>query len=433
MRRALNPRVIFLCAVALLVISASASAWIIYKLYESEKWVRHTFDIQLHLASIESALSQASRARTLFDNSGDPQFLKEFADSRAEALDELAEVRSLTADNSDEQRRCDELEIDIIGRMDAAARGIDLAKSGHGDVMSEAKVTSDVVEWAIRSATIIDDMDHSEDILLRQRTALMDRLFRLILTALLITFLLSIGLIWEHYRRLASELKQRTLAEERAQNLSVQILRAQDDERRRISRELHDGLGQNLTAAKMIADSLLGGPANENTINDLGAILDDSLTSIRTMSYLLHPPLLDEVGLASAAQWFIDGFSKRSGIAVNFGIRGTKRRLSPVVELTLFRILQESLTNIQRHSKSSGADVSLDFDDNRVGLKIQDHGVGIAPDRLEELGTNGNQAGFGLAGMKQRAREQGGTFKISSNERGTAITVELPVDKSPIS
>jgi two-component system NarL family sensor kinase len=262
--------------------------------------------------------------------------------------------------------------------------------------------------------------------LLAKRTQLTTRLFRLIVTVLLFTFVLAVFLIWEHYRRLAGELQQRTIAEQRAQGLSYQVLHAQDEERRRISRELHDGLGQNLSVAKMMVESFMTESPNERSIAELAAILDESLTGTRTMSYLLHPPLLDEVGLASAAEWFIEGFSKRTGIAVTYNVKGNRRRLPQALELTLFRILQESLTNIQRHAQCTGADVVLSFNSSNAALQIQDHGVGISAEKLKHIEKNGNQLGLGLTGMKQRAQEQGGTFRLSSNSNGTTIQVELP-------
>jgi signal transduction histidine kinase len=245
--------------------------------------------------------------------------------------------------------------------------------------------------------------------------------------ALAFMFLLSVFLIWEHYRRLAAELKKRVLAEQRAQNLSTQVLRAQDEERQRISRELHDGLGQTLVAAKMIADSITGHSPSPDAIAQLNSILEGGVSSVRTMSYLLHPPLLDEIGLTSAAEWLIDGLAKRSNLEVNLKITGEKRRLPAGVELTFYRIIQESLTNIQRHARSAKAEILLNFERNRVTLQIRDHGVGISAEKLRELEERSSSAGLGLAGMRQRAQEQRGTFRLSSSAEGTTIDVAVPI------
>jgi signal transduction histidine kinase len=138
--------------------------------------------------------------------------------------------------------------------------------------------------------------------------------------------------------------------------------------------------------------------------------------------------------LPSAAEWLIEGLTKRSEITVNLEIKGEKRRLPPGVELTLFRILQESLANIQRHARGSSADVLLNFEASRVSLRVRDNGAGISPEKLQELEERVSYAGLGLAGMKQRANEQGGTFRLSSASNGTTIEVEIPVEHgAPIS
>jgi signal transduction histidine kinase len=203
-------------------------------------------------------------------------------------------------------------------------------------------------------------------------------------------------------------------------------LQAQDEERRRIARELHDGLGQSLSAAKILADTHLTNHPKDEVITDLASILTESLNGARTMSYLLHPPLLDEVGLASAAEWFVEGFSKRTGINVNFGVEGEKRRLGQATELTLFRVLQESLTNIHRHAKASAVEVVLQYDGNQVGLRVHDFGIGIPKGKLEEFNGNGAHLGLGLTGMKHRVQEQRGKFKIVSTGSGTTVQVDLP-------
>jgi signal transduction histidine kinase len=290
------------------------------------------------------------------------------------------------------------------------------------------------VEWAVQTTTVESEMSRAEEILLRRRSRITGRLFGLIIAAVVSMFLLAVFLIWEHYRRLSSELHKRVVAEQRSQNLSMQLLQAQDEERRRISRELHDGLGQTLVVAKMLAESFATKPPTQETLSELNSILENSVTSVRSISYLLHPPLLDEIGLPSAAEWLIEGLTKRSEITVNLEIKGEKRRLPPGVELTLFRILQESLANIQRHARGSSADVLLNFEASRVSLRVRDNGAGISPEKLQELEERVSYAGLGLAGMKQRANEQGGTFRLSSASNGTTIEVEIPVEHgAPIS
>jgi signal transduction histidine kinase len=421
-----TPRLIFSSALVLLLFSGMFSGWAIYRLYQGDQWVHHTYDVELTLASIESDLSTAGRSRTKFFESSDPQYLEAFARARAETLADLARVRVLVADNQDQIARSYRLESAINGRLAAVEKGIELAKTHPTDKVSQADLTTLLTEWAIQTSAVSNEMNRAENILLEQRSRITGRRFDLIAAALAFMFLLAVFLIWEHYRRLAGELKRRVLAEQNARNLSTQVLRVQDDERRRISRELHDGLGQNLIAAKMIADSFSTKPPTQEVITQLNSILEGTVSSVRSMSYLLYPPLLDEIGLTSAAEWLIDGLSKRSDILVKLEIGGAKRRLPPGVEVTLFRILQESLANIQRHARASRADIVLNFEADRVLLRICDHGVGISAEKLREIEERASYAGIGLAGMKQRAQEQGGTFRLSSNPNGTTIEVEVP-------
>jgi signal transduction histidine kinase len=426
MLRSPRPHLIFASALSLLLLSGAAAGVTIYRFYEGERWVRHTFEVELTLASIESDLAQAGRSRQVFVNGGGPEFLRDFARARSVAQADMAHLRTLTADNPDQADRCGRLQAAIDGRLGILEKSLEMAQAGDSDRVTQDALTENVVKSASEADGVSEEMKKAEEILLQRRTQITNRLFRLIVTVLSFTFLLSVFLIWEHYRRLSAELRQRAIAEQQAERLSLQVMRAQDEERHRISRELHDSLGQNLGAAKMIAESFAVSPPNGQTISDLAALLDEGLKSTRSMSYLLHPPLLDEMGLVSAAEWLIDGFSARAGVSVGLEVKGAARRLRPSIELTLFRILQESLTNIQRHARCQGAEVQLDFDDHRVKLRIRDHGVGISAEKLKQLENPGAPTGLGLTGMKQRAQEQGGTFRLSSDPRGTTIDVQLP-------
>jgi PAS domain S-box-containing protein len=189
-------------------------------------------------------------------------------------------------------------------------------------------------------------------------------------------FMHGVGFDISELKRTEEALQQRTAA---FRNLSSRILRVQDQERRRIARELHDGLGQYLAALKMNLD-VLGqreGSSAHPIWSDSQEILERCLTETRTLSHLLHPPMLDEAGFLSAARWYVEGFAKRSGIRVKSDIPETFERLPSEVEMTLFRVLQEALTNIHRHSESPTAEVHLGIDDIEVFLQVRDHGRGI--------------------------------------------------------
>lgn len=210
--------------------------------------------------------------------------------------------------------------------------------------------------------------------------------------------------------------------------LSSSLLRAQDDERKRIARELHDSVGQYLASAKMTLESLPRSTEREiRSYESLMDSLDMCVTETRTISYLLHPPLLDECGLTSAVTWYVEGFSQRSGIQVNLNLPRDLQRLTGGLELVLFRIVQESLTNIHRHSQSLSVDIQLKMGVDDVVLQVRDHGQGIPIEKLEQFRSNGTGVGVGLRSMRERTGEAGGQFEIESDKSGTLIRVAVPL------
>jgi signal transduction histidine kinase len=163
-------------------------------------------------------------------------------------------------------------------------------------------------------------------------------------------------------------------------------------------------------------------------VDDLDALADEALQEVRTTSYLLHPPLLDEAGIASAARWFVEGFARRSGIHVDCDISEKMGRPSKDCELVLFRVLQESLTNVHRHSGASAAIVRLTCDTDQLQLEVCDNGKGIPEERLRRFNTSVG-TGVGITGMRERVRELGGRLEIRSVKTGTTISVALPTLK----
>jgi len=220
-----------------------------------------------------------------------------------------------------------------------------------------------------------------------------------------------------------------SLVEQRTSDLrrlSVKLLRVQDEERRRIARELHDSLGQDLTAAKISLDML----AQESNLDsrhlrDARTLIDRSISDTRTLSHLLHPPLLDEAGFLSAAKWYVDGFGQRSGIATQLDLPSHVPRLPRRTEVALFRILQEALTNVHRHSGSRAVNVSVSTDQSVVVLIVKDFGMGVPREVLDRFWKTGN-VGVGLAGIRERLKELGGFLEIESNLDGTTLKVTMP-------
>lgn len=229
-------------------------------------------------------------------------------------------------------------------------------------------------------------------------------------------------------------ISERVLGERELRRLSAKLLRLQDEERRRIARELHDSTAQNLSALEMNMSLLeplveeAGGVASR-IVADTRQIAAECSKELRNISYLLHPPLIDEVGLAFAVRWFADGFSKRTGIAVAVELDEDFRRLSADLEMPLFRVVQEALTNIYRHSGADRAWVRLWVEGGWLSLEIRDNGQGFSEGILEGgLGTAERSTGVGLSGMKERIANIGGTLDIESSPLGATLTIRLRLD-----
>jgi PAS domain S-box-containing protein len=227
------------------------------------------------------------------------------------------------------------------------------------------------------------------------------------------------------------DVTERKQTEQELRRLLVKLMQAQDEERRRIARELHDSTGQKLAAVAMnlalVSKSAetLDARAHQALAESL-ALLDRSSSDIRTLSYLLHPPLLDERGLAAAVRWFADGFTRRSGIQVTIEVPTELPRLPQEIEMALFRIVQEGLSNIHRHSGSSTATIRLIVDQSHVQLEVRDAGRG-----LPKPPGNGSvtDLGVGITGMRERVQQLGGHLKMKSSPDGTTVSVTLPLTK----
>jgi signal transduction histidine kinase len=237
-------------------------------------------------------------------------------------------------------------------------------------------------------------------------------------------------------QQLEKRVQQRTADLERLnQNLSqlsARLVQLQDEERRRIARELHDSVGQMLAAIKMniaVVQSTALDPRAAVAAAENSQLVDEINREIRTMSHLLHPPLLDEVGLASAIEWYVSGFSERSQIRVQLEIASDLGRLGDDLEIVIFRVVQECLTNVHRHSGSRTAVVRLNREDSHARVEIRDMGKGIPLAKQLDLSSSG-KLGVGVRGMRERLTQLGGSLDVVSDENGTAVIAELPLEKT---
>jgi signal transduction histidine kinase len=221
----------------------------------------------------------------------------------------------------------------------------------------------------------------------------------------------GVGFDISELKRTEEALEERTAA---LRSLSSHLLRIQDKEHRRIARELRNSLGQFLVALKMNLHALKEREGNnpDPIWEQSEKILESCLTDTRIISHLLHPPLLDEVGFLSAATWYSEGLAKRSGIAVTSDLPPNFKRMPEEIEVTLFRILQQSLTNIHRHSKSSSAEIRLAIWSGEVSLRVTGHGQGMPSPILERFQKSGAETGVGLSGIRERVTDLGDRLEI---------------------
>jgi len=239
----------------------------------------------------------------------------------------------------------------------------------------------------------------------------------------------------EALRRAQGELdervKQRTAELDAANHglreLSARLLQLQDDERRRFARELHDSVGQMLAALTMnLSADIERLTKTASSLTNSEALVQEMSKEVRTISHLLHPPLLDEAGLSSALRWYVDGFAERSKIKVDLEFPDDFGRLPRELEITIFRTVQECLTNIHRHSGSPIAKIRITRSGSRVRAEVEDRGKGIAAEKrigMESAGT----PGVGIRGMRERIRQLGGSLEINSDGKGTVIVARLPI------
>jgi signal transduction histidine kinase len=214
--------------------------------------------------------------------------------------------------------------------------------------------------------------------------------------------------------------------------LSSSLIAAQDQERRRIARDLHDGLGQELSGAKMMVDCLQmqsqSAEWKQNAAAEASALIDKAIQQVRSLSHLLHPPMLDEVGLQSSLQWYLDGLTKRSGLETSLKLEPDDfPRLGPELETSIFRIVQEALTNVYRHAEAHKALIRLALTDNQIIVTVSDDGKGI-PDSVADF--EANKIGIGIAGMRQRVKELGGELRLRNSNPGALVEAIIPTQSA---
>ena len=416
-------------ALALLFLGGVCAIVVIVRLHSSQTWVTHTYRVELAVGDLSSALAELGRQRVAFVESGDESTLVHLAASRERVTQELAQVRQLVSDNPTQLSVCDRLDANAARRVALTLQAIQLKRDGQGSPERQMDITSQVARVAVEGEILSSEMRHNEDRLLERRTVVSETLFIAMICVLAGLFIAAVAMFWIYHSLLRREIREREAAEHRLRKLSGDLMRAQDDERRKLARELHDDLGQTLIAVQMTSESLQTTYPKEPLLRELGALCDQSVSQIRTVSHLLHPPLLDEIGLVSAIKWLVTECEKRAGIKILLQVPDTSSRLPRLVELAIFRVCQEALTNIVKHARCDKAEISLDIGPAEVVLLIQDYGKGAV------ARPNGNeQSGIGLMSMRERIRDLGGTLQMESDAQGTRLLARIPVshDGEPV-
>jgi signal transduction histidine kinase len=406
----------------------------------STNWVLHSYDVRSELENFQTQLAEIRGSALAYGMSRDESQLQLFLQHSQYISSALDDLRKLTADNAQQQQRLSELESlskNYITQLQSTTA------SGVAPSTSTAKTSVirdlDAQESQLRG--VVRRMDEEEIKLLSRRLGAWNRQFWRTGLVLALAVFAALGFLGYNFRLLSREIiRTRELEGIQRENvrssraLSARILDLQDAERRRIARELHDSVGQYLVGLKINLEQLLStranlSPAHEKLLMDTVDLAERSMLEVRTISHLLHPPLLDEVGLESATRWYADGFAKRCALKVSLHLDPIINRLPKEVELALFRVLQECLTNVHKHAGAASIEVILTCSTGHVVLTVIDDGIGIPWETLTRF-SSGRASGVGLAGMRERLAELDGTLEVERRSHGTAVRATIPVEES---
>jgi signal transduction histidine kinase len=403
----------------------------------SRDLVLHTYQVRGRLKDLRADIGESHANFDLYQLSRKPDEAAQLEEQIREQGRVTGELLDLTSDNRSQHARLLEfrsLLLQDFVQLRACVGGAKCLEPGTGNK------TDSLAEITARRGTMytmLREMEGLEDNLLAIRLKNWDRLFIRMVATSIGCFALALALMIYNLYLLLQEIEQRRKQDliekknaESYRMLSARILELQDVERRRIARELHDSVGQYLAALKINIGQFqrredgLAGQSHAKVSESLD-LADRAIGEIRTISHLLHPPLLDELGFHAAARWYAEGFAQRSGMKVELQLTDITKRLPRQIELALFRVLQESLTNVHRHAKATRVEIDVNCTDDDVILRVQDNGRGIPHEILESFRLGG-AGGIGLAGMRERLAELDGTLDVQSSSTGTVVSATLP-------
>jgi signal transduction histidine kinase len=406
----------------------------------STNWVLHTYDVRSELQNLQTQLAEIRASALAYSGSRDEterQLFSRHSDYIATACERL---RKLTADNARQQERLNELEPLLKNYVAQLQSAMESGASPDSASHARSAAIRELDSQESRVDGLIRRIDQEEISLLSQRLGTWNREFWRTSVVLALALFAALSFLAYNFQLLSREIVRTQdlehLQRENARSsraLSARILDLQDAERRRIARELHDSVGQYLVGLKINLEQILTtkanlSPTHEKLLTETINLTERSMTEVRTISHLLHPPLLDEVGLESATRWYADGFAQRSALKVSLQLDRISNRLPKEVELALFRVLQESLTNVHRHANAKSIEVVLTCSTGNIVLSVIDDGVGISPEVLTRF-SSGRASGVGLAGMRERLAELDGRLEVERHSRGTVVRATIPVDE----
>ena len=403
----------------------------------SRDLVIHTYQVRTYLNDLQLQLMLLEERGKLSKPSQPRGGLRQSQQAADKARQTFGTLRKLTADNLSQQVRLSQLWPCMTSVISAS--GVETASGQMADATTQESGLSSngqpsKDQPADQINQIMANMDDEEELLLGQRLKAWDHLFHRNVVMLGMAFAVVTLMLVYNFWLLISEVAQTKDREEQVQAnaqsyrlMSARILELQDSERRRIARELHDSVGQFLVGLKINLSQLQkgGGENSAKLLRETLDLTDCALQEVRTISHLLHPPLLEELGFISAARWYVDEYGKRSQVQVSLRIEKSIGRLPREVEIALFRVLQESLTNVYRHAAAGSVDVSIAFREGLVILTVADDGKGIPPEVLSRF-DSGAAPGIGLAGMRERLAEFGGRMYVHSSNAGSVVEVTIP-------
>jgi signal transduction histidine kinase len=427
-------------AVVLLAATGVIGIVTVQRMKESRELVLHTYRVRGLLKDLRSEIDEIHANFDLYLLAKSPKEISQLEQQSQDELLILADLGKLTIDNPAQQQRLQPIQSLLRQDIDQLQACVKEPDCPGAQVATRTNFLLEVAGRRRSMSAMLRDMEGLEETLLQGRLKTWDRLFvRMIITSIG-SFSLALLLLLYNFRLLFREVErgkaQELIEKNNAESyrmLSGRILELQDVERRKIARELHDSVGQFLAGLKINLARLhrreaVPGVESHPLLLESIELTDRAIGEVRTISHLLHPPLLDELGLYSAARWYTEGFAKRSGIQVELNLAEIVDRLPKEIELALFRVLQESLTNVHRHAKATRVTIDIQCTDDDVILFVCDDGRGIKPDALLRFRA-GQAGGIGLAGMRERLAELGGTLEVVSSPEGTQIRATVPTNE----